>query len=134
MATKKKPQAQPEAEAETQTQPETEAETQTETQSPDPAVDPKVEAETAVAAVDEKVAKETAKATVDASGLSVSKDEVMYVSRANEFQPFEILVNGRYIKSVWNRERTRLIWRVKKADVERFERHYMVREGRIVKA
>lgn len=87
----------------------------------------------ALASVDDRVAKESSKVMVEDVGLAVGRDEVLYVSRGHEFQPFEVLCNGRFIKSVWNRDRTRLIWRVPKKDVERFDKYYMVREGRIVK-
>lgn len=125
MATKKK--SQPDVAQESQASEQTAVETSS------GAPNSEVEVAAAIASVDAKVAKESSKAVVEDVGLAVGQDEVMYVSRGHEFQPFEVLCNGRFIKSVWNRDRTRLIWRVPKKDVERFDKYYMVREGRIVK-
>lgn len=93
----------------------------------------RIEAEEAIVAVDSKTAKGVAEQVAN-SGMHVDKDEVLYVSRNQEPQVFDIRVNGKQVRGVWNNDRTRVVWRVKKEDIERFESYFMIKEGRIIKA
>lgn len=85
-------------------------------------------------AVQQKQAKQVLKTTQETA--SQPANTVAYISSQDEPQPFPLLIGPsaeETVTGVWDHARRRVVWYVPKELAERFDRHYQVQTGRIIK-